>query len=227
MINNNFKRKAIDVEIKDLDDKGMIKVGIVSFDTKDNDGDIIKSSAYDKSISENFKRFRHFKNHDFNPVPGVPKELIKEGNHLYMVSQLILESDVGRNTYAEYRAGAIKEHSHGFITMKEHFDNKSNANIITEGFLMEGSSLTAWGANADTPTAYVKSFNDLLEYLTFAEKAMKSNDFTDDYLLKVEAILKNITSILSLKNGTEQSDKALTNGTQQIITTDDIKNWFK
>jgi len=224
---NKFKRKAIDVEVKDLDEKGMVKVAIVSFDTKDSDGDIIKPTAYEKSIKENFKRFRHFKNHDFNQVPGVPKELIKEGNHLYMVSQLILDSDVGRNTYAEYKAGAIKEHSHGFITMKEHFDKKENANIITEGFLMEGSSLTAWGANADTPTAYVKSFKDILEYLSFVEKALKSNDFTDDYLLKLESSLKNISGLLSLKNGTQQGEDPLKNGTQQIITPDEIKSWFK
>jgi HK97 family phage prohead protease len=215
-MNNNFKRKAIDIEVKDLDEKGMIKVGIVNFSSKDSDGDIIQPSAYDKSISENFKRFRHFKNHDFNLVPGVPKELVKEGDYLYMISQLILDSDVGRNTYAEYKAGAIKEHSHGFITMKEHYDERQKANIITEGFLMEGSSLTAWGANQNTPTAYVKSFNDILEYLIFAEKALKSNDFTEDYLLRVEAKVKELTQVLSLKNGTQQGIDPLKNGTQQI-----------
>ncbi|MEA2113375.1 MAG: HK97 family phage prohead protease [Patescibacteria group bacterium] len=227
-MNNNFKRKAIETELKDIDSKGLIKVAIVNFGSKDSDGDIIQRSAYDKSISENFKRFRHFKNHDFNLVPGVPKELIKEGDYLFMISQLILDSDVGRNTYAEYKAGAIKEHSHGFITIKEHFDEKQKANIITEGFIMEGSSLTAWGANENTPTAYVKSFNDIIEYLSFAEKALKSNEFTDDYLLKVEAKVKEVSKILSLKNGTQQG-KPLDNGTEQITEKELIEaiNKFK
>lgn len=192
--------KGIKSKALDVDDKGIIKVAIVHYGSKDSDGDIIQHTAYDKSISENFDRFRHFKNHDPRMIPGVPQELYKEGDHLIMISKMILDSDVGRNTYAEYKAGAIKEHSHGFNIINQKKDETLKANIITEGRLWEGSSLTHWGANSNTPTQWVKSMNDALSFLEFAEKAINMGEFTDEYLEKLEKQLDCIKgSLKSIK----------------------------
>ena len=54
-------------------------------------------------------------------------------------------------------SGLITEHSIGFKTIKE--DKKSDANYMTEIRLWEGSSLTAWGSNPETPITGTKGLN--------------------------------------------------------------------
>jgi uncharacterized protein len=106
-----------------------------------------------------------------------------------------LGTQLGRDTYEEYKAGAITEHSFGFdIIARDEKDKR----VIAEAKLWEVSSLSHWGANEQTPVIDIKSRESLLSELDTLLKLQKGN-FTDEYLKKledkIESILKHLKSL--------------------------------
>lgn len=194
--------KCISAEVKDLDEKGMVKFQFSEFDFLDTDGDITRKGAFAKTISENIKRIKHFKNHDRWQAPGVIKELWEEKNGAFATSQLILDSTLGRDTYAEYKAGQITEHSYGYdiinskqIEVEAETGGMIAAQELVELRLKEVSSLNAWGASERTPTLEVKTEKDILEYLSVLED-LKKGDFTDEYFMRLEKRIAAVHSHL-------------------------------
>lgn len=168
------------LQLKDFDtNKGIVSFYFSNFNSKDSDNDIIKQGAFTKTIQENRKRIKHLKNHNMTQAPGTIIDIAEDSVGAYAVSQLV-KSTLGRDTLLEYEGGVITEHSMGFQVIKEQFDQFSGANIIQEVKLWEVSSLTAWGANENTPVIGVKSEEEILKQLQSIESLLKSSNLSDE-----------------------------------------------
>ena len=192
--------KTISAEVKDIDEKGLVKFYFSIFGNEDSDGDITHKGAFLKTIEENFKRIKHMKNHRWDQTPGVLKELLEDDKGAIAISQLILGSTLGKDTYAEYKAGAITEHSFAYDIMKSDFEDINGRRIqhLRELKLDEVSSLNSWGANALTETIDVKNEDQVIKYLESLEKS-KKGDFSDNYFekleIKIAAVQKHLESL--------------------------------
>ena|SRR3990167_4204220 len=157
--------KYCDIELKDLDqEKGIVAFYFSPFGISDIDNDETMSTTFDKTFSESKGRVKHFRNHDKKEVPGTIIQLSKDTKGAYAVSQLALKTITGKDTFEQYKAGVITEHSYGFEEVKADRKEKGGR-ILKEVKLWEVSSLTHWGANQDTPTISMKSYEEVSEQL--------------------------------------------------------------
>lgn len=216
-------------EIKDIDLKGRRVSGYLSsFDNKDSDGDIIVKGAYTKSISERKDQIFFLNQHDWKQPHGKFDELKEDNQGLYFVSNPLIDTSYSMDTLKLYEAGIIKEHSVGFITIKD--EVKADARYIKEIKLYEGSNVTL-GANSNTPfTGFKSSLKEIDEQSKKIIKALRDGDFTDDTFTLLEVALKQLQ-----KEAFELGKKSLTEppkDTQQEpmikeveILNDYLKKW--
>jgi len=80
----------------------------------------------------------------------------------------------------------INQHSFGFKTIKEQFDQQAKANRIKEVMMFEGSAVKFLGANRDTTYIESKSFSD---YVTTLEKFIRTSDASDECIQSIESLL--------------------------------------
>ena len=183
------------IQLKDIDYKNaIVSFYFSAFGNKDSDGDILQKGAFTKTIKENFSRVKHLYNHDRTLAPGVIKELHEDDFGAYAVSQL-MPSTLGKDVLIEYEYKAITEHSMGFITLKAHQDKSMMANVITEARLMETTSLTAWGANPNTP---VKS-QDVENLISHIEKLLRDSNISDERGKELELKLTELLTLSKKK----------------------------
>lgn len=184
MENKNFKSCIL--EVKDLDDsKGIVSFYFSAFGNKDSDGDIMEKGAFKKSFKENLSRIKHFKNHDPHSAVGRIIELGEDEKGAFAISQMS-KSTLGKDTLIEYQEGMITEHSHGFQTIREGFSKEKDANIISEVKLWEVSSLTAWGANSNTPTTGIKNVKDIDKLFKSLEQILTKSQISDERGLELQ-----------------------------------------
>lgn len=208
--------KVSSSEIKEVDENGTVLFYASVFGNKDLGGDIIMPGAYTKTIKENFKNIRHFKHHDSWKMPGVVKELSEDAYGLLVKSQLILGTQLGRETYEEYKAlhssGKSMDHSIGYSTIKYDMDRTNlddEVRIIRELKLYEVSSLTAWGMNPLAQTVNVKSLeniplDELLKDKKYFEMLLKA-PFTDARLEQLEQLKNHVDSLIQKKAGIDST----------------------
>ena len=228
-----FEYKAAKTEIKDVDDKGTVVFYASIFGNKDYGGDIVERGAFAKTISENFKNIRHFKNHDSRLMPGVLKELKEDGKGLLATSSLIMDNQLGKETYNEYRAmldsGKSMDHSIGYWVVKSERVNEDDPvkyeRILKEINLLEVSTLTAWGMNPEAQTVNVKSIDMLLKEEAYFQQLLKCN-FDDVKLEQLEMLLKNIQSLIAERAGLTTREDKPTNGNGAGSTTPSAKQFI-
>lgn len=215
--NKEIQFKAQLTKVEDIDEKGKVKFYASVFNSKDRVGDIVLKGAYTKTLAENFKEIQHFKNHDSRLMPGVVMEAKEDSNGLLIVSSLIMGTQLGKETYEEYKAmaaaGKSMFHSIGYIPVKE--EQKDEANYLKEIYLREVSTLTAHPAHPQALTVDVKSEVDYLNEL------LKS-DLSDVKLEKIEQIRNKINALYE-----ERAAKALDSEKEPQITINELKNIFK
>ena len=167
----SYKDFQTSIGIKDVDGKKGIVTGYFSdFDTLDSDGDIIKKGAFAKTLSLNGvksqkPRIRHLLNHNPAQPLGVLTELKEDNKGLYYESKIGNHS-LGMDFIKMVESDLIKEHSIGYqvkkfnqVTPWDEYKDGDVRRELTELKLWEGSSLTAWGANPNTPLTGLKIFN--------------------------------------------------------------------
>jgi len=216
------KFKSNKLKVKDVDQKkGIVSAYYSNYGTLDSDHEIIEQGSATKTAQERgpegSNRIKHFKNHSRWEVPGALTELGEDEIGGWFVSQLAKMGDefstTAKDVLIEYHAGIITEHSHGFETIKSTRD-EAGVNHIQEIRLWEVSSLTAWGANSNTPLRSLKDLNDpyeILKALDNVNEYLKIGEFSDQLLEDMERRFKtlnehykNITNSLD-----EKSRKAL------------------
>lgn len=195
-------------EIKDVSEKGVVQFYANTFNNTDSDNDISLPGSFKKTLKDNAKRLRHFKNHDPRQMPGVILEAKEDEIGLLITSQLILETQLGRETYEEYKALAQAdkqmEHSVGVTAIKHDKDEKSGIRSVSEWKLWEVSTLNAWGANDGALALDVKAMEDasaedlmreivflksLLNIKTYDELTLEHIERQMNYLNDLKAVL--------------------------------------
>lgn len=212
---------SLRLQIKDVDGKKGIVTGYFSdFNSIDSDGDIIKPGAFQKSISQNGPqsskpRIKHLLNHDSSKPLGVLEVLKEDTKGLYYESRLGTHS-LGVDFIKMVDSGLISEHSIGFQTVKynqlkpwNEWKQGEAARELTELKLYEGSSLTAWGANMNTPLTGLKTeqkvrkINDRIDILI---KSLRNGTFSDETFDLLEIELKQMQqAMIDLTTEPEQT----------------------
>jgi HK97 family phage prohead protease len=174
------KDKFMPLEIKDMNDStGEVAFYFAAWGL-DRDGDIMKKSAYPKTIKENFKNIYH--NFDHEDVCGVVKSLEVDERGAFCVSKMMLNTAVGHDVYEMYKAKAIKGHSQEFETLEyayENIGNNKKARVISDVRLWGVTSCSKIPANEDTPTISVKSHQDAIEYMKALNDLLTKGHITD------------------------------------------------
>ncbi len=214
-----YKNLSLSAEIKDIDGKKGIVTGYFSkFDNVDADGDIIRKGAFSKTIMENGPkssqpRIKHLLNHNTSQPLGVITSLEEDTNGLPYESH-IGKHQLGVDFIKMVDSGLITEHSIGFQTLKrnklqDYEKYKSNPAggmyEITEVKLWEGSSLTAWGANGQTPLTGLKTAEkeDMLQQLVnrqknldkFCRNSTASDETIELLLIEVKQLTQHILTV--------------------------------
>ncbi len=218
--------KSAITEIKDLSEMGIVTFYASVFGNKDWGGDVIEKGAFSKTISENSKNVRHFKHHDTKQMVGVVKNLQEDSKGLLVTSQLILKTQLGAETYEEYKAmlqaGKSMDHSIGYNVIKK--EEKEDVRYLKELRLMEVSTLTAWGMNPLAQTVDVKSLEQLnFDQLLTEEKyykALLNARFTDAKLESIEGFYNYLKSLITERaaDSTQGNEPTIIRGSEYIKT---------
>jgi HK97 family phage prohead protease len=182
---------AAPVLIKDIDGKGRtVQFYGSAFNNKDSDGDVALKGAYAKTIAENGPtgsgRIKHLLQHNTQRPIGKFTEMSEDEKGLLITSVLADNTD-GKDALALYELDLF-EHSIGYRTVKQQYDQATSTNYLQEIALREVSSVT-WGANGDTPLVGMKcdtkaALEVSLERITDRElklaKALRHGNITDN-----------------------------------------------
>jgi uncharacterized protein len=205
--------KSALTEIKELDDKGVVAFYASVFGNKDLGNDVMERGAFSKTILENIRNIRHFKHHDSRQMVGVVKEIKEDEKGLLVTSQLILKTQLGSETYEEYKAmieaGRSMDHSIGYNVIKK--EEKADQRILKEVRLMEVSTLTTWGMNPLAQTVSVKSIDSLdLDQLFIEEKyynLLLNAKFPDAKLERIEHFAKHLNTLIEARAAKSTQEK--------------------
>jgi uncharacterized protein len=191
----DVKDFTLPLELKDIDGKKGIVTGyFADFDSIDADGDIIKRGAFERTIKamgpEAPKpRIKHLQNHNPYQPLGLLTALKEDKKGLYYESQIGTHT-LGKDFLLMVEGGLITEHSIGYRTMKynqlmpwEDWKEGEAVRELTELKLYEGSSLTAWGANPNTPLTGVKELGIKAKLIDDFCRDTKATDETIKELL--------------------------------------------
>lgn len=202
----NFNHNNTSLTIKDVDPVQGIVTGYFSaFGIVDSDGDMIMPGAFKRSIQDwgpkGKGRVKHLYNHDPGQPLGLIKELDEDNYGLRYVSKVGTHS-LGRDFIKMVESGLITEHSIGFRTLRE--QKASNHNEIHDVMLYEGSSLSAWGANMETPLLGMKSeqnLEQLQKQIKAFESFVRNCDVTEETLdlclIKIKQLAQAIEQMSS------------------------------
>ena len=157
---------------------------LASFGNKDSDKDIILKGAFAKSLNERgvqsntARKVAFLYQHDMSRPIGRFTTLTEDEKGLYFEAE-IDNIPLGNDVLEQYKSGTLNQHSIGFryIMDKTQYDEKSEAFLIKEVDLFEGSVVTM-GSNENTPFLGIKS-----EQLESYEEELRR---------ETEAILKHI-----------------------------------
>jgi HK97 family phage prohead protease len=193
-----------------------LKQGIVSgyfamFGNKDLDGDIIESGAFTKTIQERGPKgkrlIKYLLDHDKTKVPGVIEELEEDSKGLRYTMKAGTHM-MGQDFIKMVESGIINQHSFGFKTIKEQYDQQSKANRIQEVMMFEGSALQFLGANPETSQIGLKSIEDAFDMIAKLEKFILTTDCTDETIKELEIKLKSLQEIIKPETSTLNDDEA-------------------
>lgn len=206
------------MSIKDVDGKKGIVTGyFADFDTLDSDGDVIKQGAFTKTLSLNGvksqkPRIKHLLNHNPSQPLGVLTELKEDSKGLYYESKIGNHS-LGMDFIKMVESDLIKEHSIGYqvkkfnqVTSWEDYKDGDIRRELTELKLWEGSSLTAWGANPNTPLTGLKGnmiavneieINKLVNQAEAIEEFCRSSKATDETIQQLLTYNKQLLKIIT------------------------------
>ena len=201
--------KDFQLELKDIDGKkGIVSGYFTDFESLDSDGDIIKKGAFARTINDNGPasvrpRIKHLFNHNVDQPLGVLLTL-KEDQKGLMYESKIGTHALGQDFIKMAESGLITEHSIGYRTIRkntltEDYKEGQPMRELLELRLYEGSSLSAWGANPNTPLLGVKSLEKAIERSQLIEKFCRDTDATDETIQALLEYNKDLLQIIATK----------------------------
>lgn len=206
-MNGLIEFKSMHAEIKDVDTVSKTVTGYFSaFGNKDFDNDVIVKGSFAKSIMERGPMGRneifYLNQHSWAQPLGRPSVLMEDEKGLYFESN-VTEASFGKDALILYEEGLVKEHSIGFVTIKDswikpsgEFD-KDSYREIHEVKLYEGSAVTL-GANNQTPftgfksKGYNYSQKENESMISKIVKLLRNGELTDETFIQLEIALKQL-----------------------------------
>jgi HK97 family phage prohead protease len=184
-----IKTKAIYQQIIDLDKaQGLVKAYINTFNIIDDYNEVSMPGSFKKTFAENFKKIYWLKNHDWDEMPGITKELYEDSKGAIAVGQINMKKQESLDLWNDYllyaENGRSLEHSVRVRTIKSEI--KGEITYIYEQKMTEWSTLTRPGANPETDVISLKYSDNDLELL---KKALNLN-YSDEKLQKIEEQIK-------------------------------------
>ena len=193
-----------------------LKQGIVSgyfavFGNRDLDNDIIEKGAFSKTIQERGPNgkglIKYLLDHDRTKVVAKITNLYEDQKGLRYEAKIGTHA-LGQDFMKMVESGLINQHSLGFVTIKEMYDEQAKANRIKEIMMLEGSAIQFLGANPETTDIELKNAEDYFKYLDRLEKFIKTSDATDETLKKFETRLKSLSELVKPMDITSDDKKA-------------------
>ena len=195
------KTKSLQYRTKanDVDEKGIVTVAVNGIGVIDSQNDISMPGSFNKTLKENIGRMRWFLNHRPDQLLGVPLSGEEKEGNLIMVGQLNLETQIGRDTLADYKLyaenGRTLEHSIGVKAIKR---DETDPCKVLEWKMFEYSTLTSWGSNPQTFLVNLKSGTQeqVKEAVEFIRKAFRNTDYSEErlkqYDMELNLLLKAV-----------------------------------
>jgi hypothetical protein len=223
-----FVKKGLNQGFTESDTKqGVVSGYFAVFGNKDLDGDIIEPGAFTKTIMERGPQgkqlIKYLLDHDKNKVVAKITNLYEDNKGLRYEAKIGTHA-AGQDFQKMIESELINQHSFGFRTIKEQFDQEAKANLIKEVMMYEGSAVQFLGANPETTFIDLKSEADAFEYLNRLEKFVKTSDATDETLEKLENQLKSLLDVLKPAEATLEIKEA---DAVEIITINELKKQFE
>lgn len=187
--------KDFQSEVKDLDEKtGYVEAYANAYNNEDSDKDISAPGSFIKSVSDNFKKIRVYKNHDHTLMVGVPKKIDTQDSYgLLTGTQFQMNTDLGKDMFNDVKLitdnNQDADLSIGYRIIRR---DEKDRRIIKEYALKEYSFLTSWGANPLAIVTGLKDANSTNKVVDYLSK-MYNLPYSDSRLIEVEKILKSLT----------------------------------
>lgn len=191
--------KPVSHQVKDLDDKdGVVTAYANVYGNEDADGDISMPGSFKKTVKEQKKKIRVYKNHmSFKDIVGVPVELDGSDSYGLLTRTKFLDTDYSQDMYKQIRAivenNQDADMSVGVIPVRRSDEDRRK---VLEWKLKEYSFLTNWGANDISTVQEIKSKNDVDQLIKSLE-AQYNIDYSDP---RLRAIEKNLEALYADHN---------------------------
>lgn len=225
--------KSSNSRIEDVTEKGTVAFWFAVHNVQDAYNHVGNQGMFQKSINERMAKIMHYKNHNSTLMPGVIQEIQDLPYGGRAVSKLILDTQIGKETYAEYKAmaeaGKSMPHSYHFDFVNPTEDEAFNAFIkgkelqLKEVKLYEVSTLTKRPVNELATMQSLKSFEelDLNELLTEDRffKALLNCEFTDAKLENLQTVKSRIEALIESRLKSTQTDKPFFVGFNDYLQT--------
>lgn len=185
----------IPLDLKNVDDAGVIRGMASTFDNIDLDGDVIKQGAFASGLAKAAGARRNIPmldHHNMSAPIGRWTKILETDQGLEVEGKLTLEVQRAKELYALAKDGALGGMSIGFATKASDYDRSSGIRTITEADIYE-ISLVALPANTEARISGVKTAGNietrveferaLCQRLGFSRNAAKSiaaNGFKGD-----------------------------------------------
>jgi HK97 family phage prohead protease len=186
--------KRLSTEFKDFDDKKyIIKAYANAYGNEDSAGDISGKGSFNKTVKEQRRKLRVYKNHNPNWPIGIPLELNADNDFgLDTTTKFMIDDNNPADTIALAKDTFVfikwtvnndqdADLSIGYETMKR---DEKDRRIIKEYKLWEYSFLTNWGANELATVQGLKS-KQLMDYIL----QQYNLPYSDERLKNLEAAL--------------------------------------
>jgi len=192
-----LKKISLEKEIKGIDEaEGIVEMYVNAFGNEDSDGDISAKGSFKKTIKDNFKRIKHFLNHDSDQLLGLPLKFVEDDFGLLVTSKMNLAKQFVKDVFADYvlfsQNNRTLEHS---VRVRDIKRDTNDERIVLEWKLWEYSTLYSWGANERTPLVNIKSLADL-------ELMITDGNYSDEKSKQIIELYEKLKNLL--KPGTTQ-----------------------
>ena len=215
----NLEHKEIGGKYEDFDINNRVISGYLSeVDVKDDGGDTIARSAFNKTLQERKNEIFFLNQHDFKQPHGKFAELEMDSYGLKFVSNPLPNTTYSNDVLKLIEAKIITSTSIGYVATK-FIGQKGYCRTITELKLYEGSTVTI-PMNKGALITGLKSMT--LEEISTKEKdllkAFRNGTFTDETFVLLELALKELQT-QSYELGKKEALNKPSNDTDQAAET--------
>lgn len=190
---NSYLELPFFIKSEDVEEQGKFKgYGSTFGGDPDSHGDIVVEGAYKSSIKKggrNKNGIPMLWQHNSSDVPGVWTSLKEDNMGLLVEGQLLMDTQLGKETYSRLKAGAVKGLSIGYDVIEEEIDRDNEIRYLKKLDLWE-ISLVTFPANINAGILEVKNAEAIKEAKTPRElehalRELGLSKSTSQYLVKL------------------------------------------